>query len=156
MGGMRRLLLLALATATLAGCAAGGAGAEPSPSPTLSVHGTLRVEQDIAANVRAGQTTQNGPCTVEPGYDDQKGGTRVVVRSDGDVVGIGSLKDWGLNLPAGETDLTSAWCEFTFRVGNVPAGLDFYTVQIGDRDEYAVTENELGDLDLTLGDVPGA
>ncbi|MCR6706547.1 MAG: hypothetical protein NVV66_18290 [Cellulomonas sp.] len=143
----------------LAACSSGTGGTGPTPTPTAAstfvVEGSVAVESDFVANMQADNTTLDGPCAVKAGYDDIKGGAQVVVLdAAGSTVGLGTLATVTLDLPDGTTSLASAFCRATFRVVDVPAGSDFYAIQIASRDPYRLTAADARKpVELSLGDL---
>ncbi len=122
------------------------------------VVGTVAVEADFAGNVQAKNTSEDGPCLVEAGYDDQQDGAQVVVTdATGKTVGVGALKATGLQVLSGSTAMTDTWCGFTFSVLKVPRGSGFYGVAIGHRDPVQFPEDKLfaAPIALALGTIPG-
>lgn len=149
-----------VALLAVAGCSSSADGAEQTPSPTGPksgiVEGVLAVEADWSANVQGGNTTIDGPCVVETGYDDQREGAQVVVAdAAGKTIALGELKSEGLQIVDGSTDMLDTWCGFSFRL-DVPKGEDFYSVAIGSRDPIQHPADEFfGDpIDVSLGDIP--
>lgn len=166
---MKRLPILA-ALVALAGCAAPAAPAPApttpaatvvaSPTPTKeavwTVNGDISVEGDYSANLARDNSTVDGPCQVEEGYDDIAEGRSVVIRdSKGETVAIGDLGAVVLAVVEGETDMRMTYCRAHFSVDEVPRGRGFYSVEVGSRGEVEFSEEALFDSpQLTLGDVP--
>lgn len=86
-----------------------------------------------------------GECEGTGGYDDIREGTQVTVYSSaGEVLGTGAL---------GSSTYLYPVCEFALTVDGVPAGHDFYQVEVSHRGKIAVSDEEAraGEVALTLG-----
>lgn len=141
-GGINVVLLaLVIALAVGSGSDASEAGStdgsESEKSATMTVSGTITLTD-------SGVDEVDGECWGTGGYDDMQGGTQVVVRdADGKTIGAGSLD-------AGYSD-GSVVCVFPFNIHDVPAESSLYSVEVAHRGQITFTEDNAGELSLSLG-----
>ncbi|MEU7815278.1 hypothetical protein [Pseudonocardia sp. NPDC049154] len=85
-------------------------------------------------------------CSGDGGYSDIHAGTGVTIaNAAGAVIATGSLSSGRAS--------SSTTCDFTFTVPDVPAGEDFYQVEVSHRGTLTYTADELrAGLGLSLGD----
>ena len=110
-----------------------------SAGDSFTLSGTFTLTD--GATEYAGQ----GECQGTGGYDDISEGTQVTVYSSaGEVLGTGYLDSATYLDPV---------CEFELTVDGVPAGHDFYQVEVSHRGKIAVSDDEAraGEVALTLG-----
>lgn len=143
---MRRILPLALIALALTSCG----GDQP-----ISVIGTMSVAGGDSAN---GASDGNGaPCEMSGGYSDIKSGAQVVVTDAGSkTLALGALGPGKLLLPNNDDTPLYKWvarrCVFPFSVANVPAGQQFYGVEVSHRGRVQYPADRIAQpLDLSLG-----
>ncbi len=104
---------------------------------TITVRGTVTLIDDK-------MSFRNGNCVGRGGYDDIYAGAQVVVSdASGKTVGLGELE--------GGTP-SNGNCVFSFAVKDVPRGIDFYGVTVGNRKGMRFTEADVAQpLALSLG-----
>lgn len=155
---MKRIAGAALVAALvgLAGCGAPTAATTPSQTPaeTIRVAGDVRVELDYIAMGQQKLTTAGDRCIVKDGYSDVDGGAAVILMDgSGATVGKTQLSSPILAADEDAEKLWDGWCELTFSA-EIPAGLDYYRVKVGDRDPLDFTEDEMvAGVGIDLGDV---
>jgi hypothetical protein len=130
-GNGRIWLAVAVAAALLA---AGGVYLLVRPT-TFDAQGALRLQDPETIRAR---------CAGQGGYVDIRIGAQVVVTdADEKTVGIGRL-DASAN--------KGLYCEYSFTVRDVPAGLDFYGVEVSKRSRVQYSEEQLrAGVTLSLG-----
>ncbi|WP_345383275.1 hypothetical protein [Pseudonocardia yuanmonensis] len=110
---------------------------------TIDATGTFRLVDD--GHYGYGTVSAGSACSGSGGYSDVHAGTGVTIsNATGAVIATGSLS-------AGRASSTT--CDFTFTVPDVPAGEDFYQVEVSHRGTLTYTADELrSGLGLSLGD----
>jgi hypothetical protein len=105
---------------------------------------SITVDGDITVN-GGGFTSAGSVCTTDGGYTDIKTGAQVVIKdAAGKVLATTTL---GVGTGTG-----SAACTFPFHA-DVPAGSDFYGVELGRRGVVQFTAGQLAEgVHLTIGD----
>lgn len=131
--GNKKILLI-VACGVAAALAAGAIYFFVRPT-TFDVHGTLQLQDP--ETVRAG-------CVGQGGYSDIKVNVQVVVTDGaGKTVGIGRAENFTNK---------GLFCAYEFLVPDVPAGLDFYGVEVSKRGRVQYSEEQLrSGVTLTLG-----
>lgn len=128
---MRRPLALLVAAVSISACSG-----EPD-KPDKAV-GPERQTVTVAFRL-ADYDTAFYECEGAEGYSDLGPETPVTIRDgSGEVLGVGKLGD---GKPS-SNGVQAAYCDWTARV-DVPAGEDFYAVEVADRGEMTVSADEL-------------
>lgn len=134
----------------LAGCASSAGDAPEHKAAggprTFAASGSLSLSDPDGVYVATDAMAPGAPCQGSGGYDDLRPGAQVVVTDDaGKVLAVGRLD-------AGATDDSKAYtspyyrhCVLPFTVSKVPAGEDFYGVQITHRGVVQKSEAEMRD-----------
>ncbi|GAA2873688.1 hypothetical protein GCM10010472_33700 [Pseudonocardia halophobica] len=121
-----------------------GIGAVASAASSMDVTGTFRLVDD--GYYGYGGFSSGSVCSGGGGYSDIHAGTGVTIaNAAGAVIATGSLSPGRAS--------SSTTCDFTFTVPDVPAGEDFYQVEVSHRGTLTYTADELrAGLGLSLGD----
>lgn len=129
-----RRIWLAVAIGAVVLLAAGGVYLLVRPT-TFDAQGALRLQDP--ATVRAG-------CAGQGGYGDIRVGAQVIVTDAAEkTVGIGRLDAFANK---------GLYCEYSFVVRGVPAGLEFYGVEVSKRSRVQYSEEQLRTgVTLSLG-----
>lgn len=123
-----------------------GTGQVASPDTTHTLQGSVTIVGDWYGDDRDINVLEDGACEGYGGYSDlQAGGNVTVHDGTGAIVATGTL-DTGKLVVGG--------CAVPFTIENVPEA-PFYSIEIGHRDGYSVSLEELNAerwlLDLTVG-----
>lgn len=122
----------------------------PAAVPMLTITGELDMPDG------GGGTVSNLPCQMAAGYNDIQTGAQITVTDEaGKVIGLGQLGA-GLTKVINNVDgtgLTSWRCEFRFSVPNIPAGHQFFGLEVTHRGVVRFTADQIesGKVKLTLG-----
>jgi hypothetical protein len=113
----------------------------PSPAAVLTVEGSVLVRGSYPQVVRVSESR----CAGGGGFDDIREGTQVVVTdAAGKTIALGQLTAGGRKGGVG--------CMFLFVVENVPAGLDFYGIEVSHRGRVQYTAAQLAaPIELSIG-----
>jgi hypothetical protein len=110
---------------------------------TMEITGTFQLVD--AGYYGYGGFSSGSACSGRGGYSDIHAGTGVTIAdASGAVVATGSLQSGRAS--------SSTTCDFTFTVPDVPAGEDFYQVEVSHRGTLTYTADQLrAGLALSLG-----
>jgi hypothetical protein len=119
----------------------------PASGPTHTLHGSVTIFGDRTGEFRDINVLAGGGCEGYGGFGDLQPGGNVTVRDGNDsIVASGSLE-------IGK--VTYGGCEIPFTIPEVPES-PFYSIEIGHRDGYSVSLEELNaeqwTLSLSIGD----
>jgi hypothetical protein len=124
-----------------------GPPAAPFRASTFDVSGTFQLTQTSSyLSFSYGSFTTGSSCSGSGGYSDIDTGSSVTVYD-----GSGAVVATGM-LGSGRAS-SSSTCEFAVTVPNVPAGSDFYQVEVSHRGKVTVEGRRLetDGVSLTLG-----
>jgi len=123
-----------------------GVAAAASAASVMYVEGTFTLTDSGSSYYYGSSFTPGRSCEGDGGYSDIQAGTSVTVSdATGRVIATGAL--------SGGMATSSSVCAFTFTVPDVPAGEDFYRLEVSHRGTLTYDADELaaGPM-VTLGD----
>lgn len=150
---LRLLPPLLLCAVLTTGCGGSDGSGDSQKAETFNVYGTLTLQASFDGDMSSSSGVSNIDdvnCEGEGGFDDIREGAQVVVTDNsGKKLGIGSLEAG--KLPEEESSPLDFSCEFGFTVTDVPEGKGPYSVEVSKRGDFAFTESEATNLQLSIG-----
>jgi hypothetical protein len=150
-----RVIATITAILLLAGC---GESNKMPESPTSSVPASFKVSGTItvAADSMSSEQAMGGVCVTDGGYSDIRTGAQVTVEdSAGKAIALGALQAGHVSevFDSGTAvEGMASLCVFGFRVNDVPAGEQIYSVEVSHRGKLNFTRDKLNEpISLTLG-----